>query len=128
MNSPFNYEPDRKDLESAYSAACEMRTRFAEQLQQIAEAIGMPIAPGHSVVHRVRELITENNKLRENLWQHAERLEEVEMAAQAVVDRWETPLWKDAEPTAAVIYRLRDILANGQDEGSLADGNQSPQK
>ena len=33
-------------------------------------------------------------------------------AAQAVVDRWETPTWKDAEPTAAVIYRLRDILAN----------------
>ena len=35
-------------------------------------------------------------------------------AAQAVVDRWETPTWKDAEPTAAVIYRLRDILANDQ--------------
>jgi len=111
MNSQY---PDHKDLQSAYSAAREMRTRFAEHLQQIAEAIGTPIAPGHSVVHRVRELIAENNKLRENLWQHAERLEEVEMAAQAVVDRWETPLWKDAEPTAAVIYRLRDILANAK--------------
>jgi hypothetical protein len=32
-------------------------------------------------------------------------------AARAVVDRWETPLWKDAEPTASVIYRLRDALA-----------------
>ncbi len=32
-------------------------------------------------------------------------------AAQAVIDRWETPLWKDAEPTGAVIYRLRDALA-----------------
>jgi hypothetical protein len=31
-------------------------------------------------------------------------------AAQAVVDRWETPFWKDAEPTAAFIYRLRDAL------------------
>lgn len=31
-------------------------------------------------------------------------------AAQAVVDRWDTPLWKDAEPTAGVINRLRRVL------------------
>jgi hypothetical protein len=31
-------------------------------------------------------------------------------AAQAVVDRWEQPPWKDTEPTRAVIYRLRDAL------------------
>jgi hypothetical protein len=31
-------------------------------------------------------------------------------AAQAVIERWETPTWKEAEPTAAVIYRLRDVL------------------
>ena len=31
-------------------------------------------------------------------------------AARAVIDRWETPLWKDAEPTAKAIYRLRDAL------------------
>jgi len=31
-------------------------------------------------------------------------------AAQAVVDRWETPLWKDAAPTADVIYKLRAAL------------------
>ena len=30
--------------------------------------------------------------------------------AQAVVDRWEQPAWKDTEPTATVIYRLRDAL------------------
>lgn len=38
-------------------------------------------------------------------------LQGLKHAAQAVVDRWETPLWKDAEPTASVIYRLRDALA-----------------
>lgn len=32
-------------------------------------------------------------------------------AARAVVERWESPAWKDAEPTAGVIYRLRDALA-----------------
>lgn len=31
--------------------------------------------------------------------------------AQAVVDRWETPKWKDAAPTADVIYALRDALS-----------------
>lgn len=41
-----------------------------------------------------------------------EELEHIAEAAQAVVDRWELPAWKDAEPTAAVIYRLRDALGN----------------
>ena len=31
-------------------------------------------------------------------------------AAKAVVTRWDTPNWKDAEPTAAVIGRLMAIL------------------
>jgi hypothetical protein len=43
-------------------------------------------------------------------------LQGLKSAAQAVVDRWETPLWKDAEPTASVIYRLRDALAPAPEE------------
>ena len=39
-----------------------------------------------------------------------EALAHITEAAQAVVDRWEQPAWKDTEPTAAVIYRLRDAL------------------
>jgi len=35
-------------------------------------------------------------------------------AAQAVIDRWDTPLWKDVEPTAAVIGRLRAAVASEQ--------------
>lgn len=38
--------------------------------------------------------------------------ERIGAAAQEVVDRWDTPSWKDAQPTAEVIYRLRDALAN----------------
>jgi rubrerythrin len=45
-----------------------------------------------------------------------EQLQKLRDAAQAVVDRWETPLWKDAEPTASVIYRLRDALATAPEE------------
>lgn len=38
-------------------------------------------------------------------------LPELLAAAQAVVDRWDTPQWKDAEPTAEFIGRLRAALA-----------------
>jgi hypothetical protein len=31
-------------------------------------------------------------------------------AAKSVVERWETPLWKDAAATAGYIYRLRDAI------------------
>ena len=39
--------------------------------------------------------------------------------AQAVWDRWETPLWKDHPPTALVMNKLRDALTaveGGSDE------------
>lgn len=36
--------------------------------------------------------------------------EDVVRAAQAVIDRWETPLWKDSEPTAGFIYELRNAV------------------
>lgn len=49
-----------------------------------------------------------------------ERLEaEVERlrgAAQAVIDRWHTPTWKDAEPTGKVIRRLEQVLTKGEAE------------
>ena len=35
---------------------------------------------------------------------------ELVTAARAVVERWETPLWKDAPATAGYINRLRDAL------------------
>jgi hypothetical protein len=31
-------------------------------------------------------------------------------AARAVVERWDSPLWKDAEPTAHVILKLRQAI------------------
>ena len=39
-----------------------------------------------------------------------EKLAKITRAAEVVIDRWEQPAWKDTEPTAAVIYRLRDAL------------------
>lgn len=42
-------------------------------------------------------------------------------AAQAVVERWDTPLWKDAKPTAEFIWRLRAALASRQQESRDAE-------
>jgi hypothetical protein len=36
--------------------------------------------------------------------------QQLRQAAQAVVDRWDTPLWKDAPATADYIYALREAL------------------
>ena len=45
---------------------------------------------------------------------------DVATAAQAVVDRWDTPLWKDVPATAEYIGRLRAALAAGQDTAAPA--------
>ena len=42
-------------------------------------------------------------------------------AAQAVVDRWDTPLWKDVPSTAEYIGRLRAALAAGQATAAQAE-------
>jgi len=38
-------------------------------------------------------------------------------AAEAVYARWQTPAWKDAEPTAYSINKMRDALAALKGEG-----------
>lgn len=48
-----------------------------------------------------------------------ERYNELLSAAKAVVERWDSPLWKDLPPTAKAISRLRDAvnkLEGAQDE------------
>lgn len=47
-------------------------------------------------------------------------MSELRQAAQAVVDRWDTPLWKDAPHTAEFIDRLRAALARS---GQAASGS-----
>jgi hypothetical protein len=71
-------------------------------------------------VARLRELWEETENVRDS-WceaytQERDKNQKLRSAAQEVVDRWETPFWKDAEPTASVIYRLRDALAPAPEE------------
>lgn len=45
------------------------------------------------------------------------KLDAIKAAAQAVIDRWETPHWKDAGPTGSVIYALRDAIKSAGSVG-----------
>ena len=59
---------------------------------------------------------TQHARITELESQLAQRFDaaDVATAAQAVVDRWDTPLWKDVPATAEYIGRLRAALAAGQ--------------
>ena len=62
------------------------------------------------------ELRRQHARITELEAQLAQRFDaaDVATAAQAVVDRWDTPLWKDVPATAEYIGRLRAALAAGQ--------------
>lgn len=62
------------------------------------------------------ELRSQHARITELESQLAQRFDaaDVATAAQAVVDRWDTPLWKDVPATAEYIGRLRAALAAGQ--------------
>lgn len=56
-------------------------------------------------------------------------IEELREAAQALVDRWETPLWKDAPATAGFINRLRALLPeNVYSEPPNDNANTGPER
>jgi hypothetical protein len=66
--------------------------------------LGQTALQAHPVIWKnSRKLERERDEAREKL-----RL--LEQAALAVVQRWEQPSWKDVEPTAAVINKLRNAL------------------
>lgn len=52
---------------------------------------------------------------------HTSGAADLRTAAQAVIDRWDTPLWKDVPATAEYIGRLRAALAAGQATAAQAD-------
>lgn len=79
---------DPKPATAAFTAGIE---------RQIAYALEVDVLP-------------EVKSLRIRLANRDARIAELEEKVQAVVDRWETPLWKDVPSTAIYIYALRDTL------------------
>ena len=76
---------------------------FARKLERERDELKQFLASDSENVDAYLGVCIERDEAREALTRITE-------AAQAVVDRWEQPAWKDTEPTATVIYRLRDAL------------------
>jgi hypothetical protein len=84
-----------------WDAAFDDLSIFAKQLErELTEAL--------SELEFRRDLFKLQEQQLNNVRAERDRLAEV---AQAVWDRWETPLWKDHPPTALVMNKLRDALA-----------------
>jgi len=80
-----------------------MATLCADKEDAEQEAKDANMAWPHTAPHRAVQLVEVGTSARGLI-----------DAAQAVIDRWDTPLWKDVEPTAAVIGRLRAAVASEQ--------------
>lgn len=64
-----------------------------------------------AAIVRVKDLVHENENLYRRLESVHERdLEELIAAAKAVIDRWETPFWKEAAHTGSYIAALRKAV------------------
>jgi hypothetical protein len=70
---------------------------------------------------KCRENVATIETLRQQLTKPADEV--LIEAAKAVVERWETPLWKDADATAGYIYRLRDALNAYKPADHIVDVN-----
>lgn len=81
------------------NAAVELRQKLAQALVERDEA--------REKAERYR---LDANALMLQRDEARERLAKIKIAAEAVIDRWKQPAWKDTEPTATVIYRLRDAI------------------
>lgn len=88
-------------------------------IRSIARSEDVPLEVNHSLLAQaeIDALRDEVRLLRYNLCklererdEAREELNRITEAANAVVDRWEQPSWKDTEPTALVIYKLRSVL------------------
>jgi hypothetical protein len=110
------------DEEGAIECGAKMRD-FARELEiELNEQVacnGKGAEREAALLGKVERLERENARILSNeasindqICELATQLSKLREAAQSVVDRWETPLWKKVEPTAALIYRLRDSLPN----------------
>lgn len=100
-------------------ALCETCDGLGET-QAEAHYMDCPDCLGTGYVHPQRRIMNLQNEiahLEEKLNRKMDELEEVTAhrdslvsAARAVMERWESPLWKETTPTATVINKLANTL------------------
>ena len=92
---------ENKRMKAIYDEMAKLERELAEARKDAANQRSLA---DMALAHR-DAIITERDTLEE--------------AAQAVVDRWDAPTWKDLEPTAKFMNALREALAavkGGQNE------------
>ena len=94
-------DAEHDDFEVAHDALAEIILLRADKAELTDKALRFDLDRA-GIEQREREAV--------ELVELRAKNERLRAAAQAVVDRWHTPLWKDAEPTAAVFQRLKDAL------------------
>ena len=77
-----------------------------EKLIEVFEGYAIDHKPSGWPAIQQHWLTTAASMLRDQ----AAEIEKLRTAAQAVVERWDTPLWKDAPATAIYINALRNAL------------------
>ena len=64
--------------------------------------------------HKLKSVMRKAQLLERALMKRDKEFLELRSAAQAVMDRWYTPMWKDREATSTVIYQLEAALAGAE--------------
>lgn len=67
-----------------------------------------------------------DDRAADTLERQSAEIERLRRAAQAVIDRWETPHWKDVPATAVPIGNLRAALTGEDAAGSPTSQNTEP--
>jgi hypothetical protein len=96
---------------------CKNRGEACAALTPETDAFEKSIHPAIrmlTILEYARKLERERNQLRYEVVT-------LKVAAQAVIDRWDTSLWQDAEPTGRLINRLRNALSENETSPSVGD-------
>ena len=91
------------EIEYAYTAA-QLESYAAARVAEATAETSRALTESLQVVKRLR---SERDEL-------AKRVAELEEKGMALVERWDTPLWKDAPHTAVYIHALRDAIQKGR--------------
>jgi hypothetical protein len=98
----------RRKTERGWNDGFHINTKAeAEGLCELLNKLERELTEALSDLEFRRDLFKLQEQQLNNVRAERDRMAEV---AQAVWDRWETPLWKDHPPTALVMNKLRDAL------------------
>lgn len=90
----------------------EAQAREIEALKagrdRIGEVLDMTLRNGGEITQRALKSYIARSEL--CIKEEEENTKRLSNALRAIIERWDTPAWKDAEPTGAVIERARVVL------------------